>query len=455
MARLDIAQAPPASLPLRFLHTVPFWGAFAGLMLLLEGEALLVSRWSPVTVALVHVFTLGVLGNAMFGSLLQFLPVAAQSPVRGGPRVGFVLHGLLNLGALCRVLGLWWPALAMLRMPAALLLLAAFAGLAAACLPGLLARLRGSLLHAGLALSIACGLATAALGALLLTAMAGRIALALPPWTDVHAALGVFGWVLVLVASIGRVVMPMFQGTPVAPAPAQSAWLVAAVLLPPTAGLAGVLLQTPWPLRASAAALLALAALGGLWLQARARKPGTALFLAWRVGLLALLAAALLLPWPGQGLRAGALVLGIGLPLLVLGMLMEIAAFLAWVDLQRRCGRGVQLPGVQRLLPPPRRMQVLRLMLVAAALLLLALLWPAPWLLWLAGLATALAWLFLAWALRRLRRGTAAWAAALTESARRESPAHVPASAHTASGPAGDERHHPPDPAARRNRPPR
>ena len=33
MARLDIAQPPPASLPLRFLHTVPFWGAFAGLML--------------------------------------------------------------------------------------------------------------------------------------------------------------------------------------------------------------------------------------------------------------------------------------------------------------------------------------------------------------------------------------------------------------------------------------
>lgn len=424
MARLDIAQAPPPALPLRFLHTVPAWGVLAGLMLW-EGETLMASHWSPATVALVHVFTLGVLGNAMFGSLLQFLPVAAQSPVRGGHRLGLLLHALLNLGAFCLVLGLWWPQLAPLRMLAAMLLPTAFAGLAYACLPGLLARLRGSLLHAGVALSIGCGLATALLGGLLLAAMAGRVALPLLPLTGLHAALGVFGWALVLVASIGRVVMPMFQGTPVVPARAQSASVAAAVVLPLAGGVAWLCLEEPWPLRLSASLLLAGIALAGLWLQGRARKPGTALFLAWRFGLLALLAAALLLPWPGQGLRAGALVLGIGLPLLVLGMLMEIAAFLAWIELQHRCGRGVQLPGVQRLLSPARRLRVLQVFLLSAAALVTALAWPSPWLAYLAGLALALAWLSLAAALRRLRRDTNRWFAVLVPSDSAESPAHA------------------------------
>ena len=102
MARLTIERAPAPALPRRFLLCMPWWGMFAGLLLILDGDALLRSRWNPGTLALVHVFTLGVLGNAMFGSVLQFLPAAAGVRVRG-LRWGSWLHGLFNLGSVLLV----------------------------------------------------------------------------------------------------------------------------------------------------------------------------------------------------------------------------------------------------------------------------------------------------------------------------------------------------------------
>ena len=172
MVRLALERAPDVAHPGRFLRMVPAWGALAGLMLLVEGASLLASRWSPATVALVHVFTLGVLGNAMFGSLLQFLPAAAGVPVRGGARLALALHAALNLGTAALVAGLWWPS-AGLRAAGALALGLAFALLAAATLPGLWTRWRDSLLHAGLALAVCLGALAAAQGAVLVAALAG------------------------------------------------------------------------------------------------------------------------------------------------------------------------------------------------------------------------------------------------------------------------------------------
>lgn len=391
MARLALERAPATALPALFLRTVPAWGVLAGLMLLAEGPALLGSRWSPATVALVHVFTLGILGNAMFGSLLQFLPAAAGVRVAGGAWLALALHGLLNAGALALVIGLWGHR-APLREAGGSLLGLAFALLAAAALPGLLRRAAGSLLHAGIALSLLGGVATTALGLALIAAMSGRLVLDLPRWTDVHAAFGLLAWVGLLLASVGRVVMPMFQGAMPAPAGAQTALLAAVALgLPMAAFAAGA------PALAGFTALLGAAiGLGGLWLQAHARKsPKAALPSAWRAGLLAIFAAALALA-AGESRLAAALALGAGLPLLVLGMLVEISAFLGWIELHRRCGRGLQLPGVMSLLPPARRMALQRGFLVAAIALPLAVAWPGAGTTAIAGLALALAHLNLA-----------------------------------------------------------
>ena len=97
MSGLAFASAPRPSLPMRFLVAALAWGAVAGLWLAWQGEIALLSRWTPATLVLVHVFALGLLGNAMLGSLVQFLPVAAGSRL---PCVRCVpwLQGAFNAG---------------------------------------------------------------------------------------------------------------------------------------------------------------------------------------------------------------------------------------------------------------------------------------------------------------------------------------------------------------------
>ncbi|MEO7066537.1 MAG: hypothetical protein ABI114_06485 [Rhodanobacter sp.] len=406
MARLELTQAPPASLPRRFLLTAPWWGMLAGALLLVDGDSLLRSRWDVGTLSLVHVFTLGVLGNIMFGSILQFLPVVVAVPVRGGVRLGRWLHGLFNVGVLALVVGLhqrWRP----LLETAAVLLPVAFATLAAMTLPGLWASLSQRLLRVGFGVALSFGVLTALLGAALTLGLSGHLGESLPRLVDVHASFGVLGWMLVLLATVARVVMPMFQGTGTVPAAAQTAWLASVVLTVSVAALLYGLNVV------GATALLwvlllhsVLFAGAVLWLQWRARQAGRGpLRWSWRAGASVMLLSALVLGLDARnGLLAGAWGLAIALPLLLMGMMQEIVAFIGWIELRRQCRRGVQVPGVQRLLPDLDKRRVLLAQLPVALLLTAAVLWPTPWLARCAGAALILAWLVLWVALAGVRR---------------------------------------------------
>jgi hypothetical protein len=350
------------------------------------------------------VFTLGVLGNAMFGSVLQFLPAAAGVRVRGSTALGPWLHVLFNLGTLLLVAGLhqgWRNAL----VAAAVLLPLAFVLLATMTLPGLLAAAGQRLLRAGFGMAIGAAAFTALLGGALALGIVGLLPLPLAALADVHASWGVLGWVVVLMASVARVVMPMFQGTGTVREPVQAAWLGSVLLMLSAA--------TWWRLTDGGGTWLAgtmaahalLFAVAALWLQWRApRLRRGPLLWSWRAGLpvLALAALALLADVRG-GMLAGALGLGIALPLLVIGMMLEIVPFIGWIELHRRIGRGVQLPGVQRLLPVHEKTRVL-LAQVPLLLLPVAVCWPSAWLARVAGLALVLAWGCAWWTLRGVRR---------------------------------------------------
>ena len=67
-------------------------------------------------------------------------------------------------------------------------------------------------------------------------------------------------------------------------------------------------------------------------------------------------------------------------------MMLEIVPFIGWIELHRRCGRGVQLPGVQRLLPAHDKTRAL-LAQVPLLLLPAAVTCPSAWLARAAGLA--------------------------------------------------------------------
>lgn len=404
MAKLALDQAPPPNLPRRFLLTSAGWGVVAGAMLLADGDSAVLSRWAPATLALVHAFTLGVLGNAMFGSLLQFLPAAAGVRVRGGMTAGRVLYGLLNAGVIALLVGLRFSHPRWLLVAGGCLV-GAFVLLAAMTLPGLVRAQAQRLLRAGIAMAVVAGVTTAGLGAAMLPGLSGAAGgLALLPWANTHAAWGVLGWVLVLLASVAQVVMPMFQGTVKVRPAAQLAWLAAAVvglLLGSAAAAWGHDAVLRW-FAATCAAAFALTSLGLQWRAKRTRNVW--LQRCWRAGLLALLAAAIVLAGDGPATLVGVLAIGIGLPLLVAGMQLEIVAFLGWIELHRVSGRGVQLPGVQLLLPDADKARVLVLHLGAGALLLAAVLWPQPALARLAGAALAVAYGALYVALQGVRR---------------------------------------------------
>lgn len=392
MARLALDQAPPPNQPRRFLLTSPLWGVIAGAMLLADGDAAVLSRWAPATLALVHAFTLGVLGNAMFGSLLQFLPAAAGVRVSGGIVAGRWLYALLNIGVFALLVGFWFSHPRWLLVGGGCVV-SAFALLAAMTIPGLVMAKMQRLLRAGITAAVVAGVATAALGAAMLLGVAG-VADGLPllPWVNIHAAWGVLGWMVVLLASVAQVVMPMFQGTARARPAAQTAWLaatVAGLLLGAFCAVRGHDTALRW-FAATCTAAFAFTALRRQWQAKRMRNVWLGRF--WHAGLLGLLAASLVLACDGQALLIGVLAIGIGLPLLLVGMQLEIVAFLGWIELHRGSGRGVHLPSVQRLLPDADKGRALIVQIGACALLLAAVLWPQPALARLAGAALACAY---------------------------------------------------------------
>ena len=379
MTKLAMQQAPTPATPRRFLLSASLWGVLAGALLAVDGGAALASRWGGTTLALVHVFALGVLGNAMFGSLLQFLPVAAGARVRGGRPAALLLHVLLNIGALLLVLSLRWPA-QLSPQWGGLLLLAAFVLLAALVLPGLVGAAGQELLRWGIGSAIAGGLVAALVGLALALAVAGAWRLPLVSLTDAHAGWGVLGWVLALLAAVARVVMPMFQGVAAVPVRLQAGWQLALYVLLVVALAMALCGASAQILRMGAGLLVLVVALGGLFVQLRAPKLRRApLTYFWMAGFAALAAAACALLAGGEAnlLLAGVLGLAIGLPLLITGMQLEISAFLGWIDLQRHCGRGVRLPGVQLLLPVRDKAIVLALHGLAAPSLLAATTQPA------------------------------------------------------------------------------
>ena len=107
-AGLSLDQAPPIGVPFAFFLAAPLFAALAGGLLLWQGEAVLVSRWTPAALAVTHLLALGFLTQIMCGALLQMLPVLAGSPVPRVVAVGRATQMLLIPGTLALCAGFLW-----------------------------------------------------------------------------------------------------------------------------------------------------------------------------------------------------------------------------------------------------------------------------------------------------------------------------------------------------------
>ncbi len=376
MSGLAFAQAPPPALPMRFLLTGFAWGIVAGGRMAWQGEMVLLSRWTPTTLVLVHMLALGLLGNAMLGSLVQFLPVAAGSPLPCARCVPW-LHGAFNTGLVLLLVTLARHVRALAPLSGVLLgaSLTLFAALA------LIAVVRGAgerVVRDGIGLALLALLATTALGLTLLAARTGWRPPAPAGLVDLHAIVGAVGWGLGLLAAVGSVTLPMLQGAQALPAWWSRLWHagVIAVLGIVVAAQASALPDAAWRIAAWPFAVFAIAV---LVLQARSRhRRNLVLRRFWYAGCVCLFAAAVTALWSGvPPLLPGVLVLGIGLPLLVVGMALEITGFLTWIALRQRVPRGIRVPGVGSLFAEAGKRRALALHATAAALLVVAMFEPA------------------------------------------------------------------------------
>jgi hypothetical protein len=213
-ANLSLEQTPPLSVPLRFFLTAPLFGLLAAGLLFYDGPLLLMNRWAPHTLALTHLFTLGVITMVMFGAMLQLIAVLAATPVPHPILVSRVLHTLLTVGTLSLSAGLYYskPFLMQIALIVLGLTFIGFIGVIGYCLVRVKAR---NPILTGMRLAVIALAVTALLGIALAMLFAYGLPLPMPTLlTDIHLTWGGVGWIGLLVMAIAYQVVPMFQITP-------------------------------------------------------------------------------------------------------------------------------------------------------------------------------------------------------------------------------------------------
>ncbi len=387
--RLD--QGPPFLVPLLFFLAACVFLALAGLYAAWNWQDWPLSRWNLSAVVLTHLLALGYLGFVMLGALTQVAPVAAGARLPGVRLAAWLSHGLLLVGLPLYAWGLHSGHGPGLLAGAS----AAAGGLAVMTLVGLAGLARGAAnpTRQGMLLALSALAATLVLGLVLAGWMGGYWAVpGAAALVDSHAALGLVGWVGLLVLASSYQVVPMLQLTPHYP-PWARRWLAPALALV-LAAWVGLNLSgaVGWARLLAAVAIALLASYAGLTLdlqRRRRRKRRDVTLDYWRLGLSSLALAVLLaglVPWlpdPWQTsleLVAGLLFLLGFAAAVVNGMVMKIVPFLAWFHLQAQGAcQADGLAGMAGFYPDGAARRQYRLHLAALACLL-----PSPWWPWLA-----------------------------------------------------------------------
>ena len=387
-ALLSFAQSPPLAAPLRFFLTAPCFAIGAGALLLASTPDDIGSRWTPTVLALTHLIAAGFMLQAMFGALLQIMPVVAGANMTAPLRVARAVHALISAGVLALVAAFlsYWPplfTLAALLLGAGVVLFITAAGRSLVGLSATSPTLQGvRVALVGLGVTLFLGL-------LMSVSLGGSLDLPLLELADLHLGWGFVAWGTVLLAAVAYVVVPMFQLTPAYPG-GFSRWFSFAVLTTALLWTLAVWASGSIAVTVSAGALVALAALFCALTLHIQRQSKRARFDAtqqlWRVAMLCALAACLV--WstaqlspdvaqsPAWPLVCGVLLLFGAFMSVIVGMLYKIVPFLIWLHLQNE-GRGrVAAPNMKKIITERAMNRQALAHQLSCLLLLLAACWP-------------------------------------------------------------------------------
>jgi len=362
IASLSTDQSPPISFPFSFFALAPLFLLLAAGMLALGRGNPFAETHSPAMLAAAHCITLGFMAAVMFGAMQQILPVLVGSkmPVARLVARSVLLALLTGTLALCAGFMLGEPAwlnLALVLLGTAFL---TFIGASLVSLARAPAKneTRTAILLAVITLAVAVGM-----GMLLARGYAAGASLPYTEFAAAHVGFALGGWILLLIIGVSYQVVPMFQLTPNYPkwltaalAPAIFILLLSATLM--------LLLDpaSPWFARAIECLFWLLAVVFAgvtLNLQSRRRRqvPDATLSF-FRLGMLALIAAALLalaaMRYPDahsvlRTLSALAFLPGFAMSV-VNGMLYKIIPFLVWFHLFRG-GMKSGIPNMKQIIP--------------------------------------------------------------------------------------------------------
>jgi len=344
---LSLEQAPPLSIPASFFLTIPVGLLCAAYLMFTTVAAAFGSPWTPQSLSLVHIGTLGILAMGMVGALYQMTPIVAGTPVPFA-RLAHLVHLLLLVG----LGGFLWrlsdgPLYAM-TIAIYCFTLAFVAFLLPLGWALIQAATRDETVQ-GMRLAILSLASVTVIGLIMARGFSGG---AFPGermlWVQVHMSLALLGWVGGLVMAVSWQVIPMFYLAPIIKKTTKY-WLFGILLAGLLMPLATIFLDAgivDFLSNRQIAAIAALPAAAVIWLfhpvlilhniSQRKRKRSDASLLFWKTGLTTALLlipvaiAALLLTDPRWQVLFGWLTIWGWAGMIMHGMLSRIVPFLVW-----------------------------------------------------------------------------------------------------------------------------
>ncbi|RXJ87273.1 hypothetical protein [Arcobacter sp. CECT 8985] len=207
---LSLDQAPPISVPFRFFLTAPIFAILIGVMFLVYPSDVITNRYSHESIAMAHLFTLGVLSMVIFGAMQQMMPVLAGAPIKKPKLFAGVVHITLTLGTICFALNFLTTNKVYLYIAIICLCICFLTFFIVAIVLLFKVKYLTSTVN-GMRLFAITGFLTVIWGVYLaISHLTGNIGINHFNYVNIHIILGLFGFASLIVIGVSFQVIPMF-----------------------------------------------------------------------------------------------------------------------------------------------------------------------------------------------------------------------------------------------------